>query len=175
MKNKLFFILLCYVILLLAGCKSADGTKVEDYEQIAFDALVERVTANPNGDEPVPNSYLYQWSDNPATDILHMNTMLNKDEQLTCEQYYATDGINVWRGIIIISTIDCEILDIYSYHIFTSGVTPIMSLAASFGVEGDIVDFHDYYERGIFKKDYGTFEITQIVDSIYFADQVNIN
>lgn len=171
MKDKLLlFILLCYVILLLTGCKSTDWAKGKDCEQIAFNALVDRVTANPNGDMPVPDSYLYQWSDNPATDILYMSTMQNRDEHLTCEQFYATDGINVWRGIVIISTIDYEILDIYSYHIFTSGVTPIMSLSASLGTEGDIVDFHDYYESGILQRDYGSFEITQTAESIYFTD-----
>lgn len=122
MNFKWIFIVICIILLPLSGCNTSDGDNNEDYKQLAAGVLAEKVIADPKGGLSVPG-YVYQWSDNPATDILYMNTMRNKDKNLICEQFYATDGVNVWRGGVMIDALKHEIVDTYSYHIFTSGVT----------------------------------------------------
>lgn len=169
MKNKPLALLLCCVFLLSAGCQSKDKINEENYQEIAFNALLESVKRNPGGDAQSGFGYEYQWGGDPVKEIRHMNTMVNKEQQLICEQFYATDGANAWRGLVIISTADHEIIDIYSFHIFTSGVTPLMSLAGSVGKEGEKVDFIDYYERGIFEKNYGIFDIIKAADEILIS------
>lgn len=83
---------------------------------------------------------------------------------LFCEQFYATDGIKVWRGGVIIDAAKHEIIDMYSYHIFTSGVTPIMSLQLAFGEIGDTISLDNLYQNGFLKADYRDFEITDRAD-----------
>jgi len=167
MREKLFFVSLLCILLLLTGCYVESEDHTEDYKQIAAEMLVITVLADPNGDVSVPDSYIYQWSDDPATDILYMNTMKNKDKNLICEQFYATDGVNVWRGGVIINIEKGEIVDTYSYHVFTSGVTPIMGLGFAFGEVGDTINFYDFYEKEFLKQDYGVFEITERADAFH--------
>lgn len=159
MRNKWSFIFVVVILLMLLGCQSADGTVVKDYREIAFNALVENVTLNPDGDMPVPDVYKYQWSEEPGTDILYMGTMVNESEQLVCVQFYASDSNNAWRGIVIISAADGQVVDIHSGHIFTSGVIPAMTVGPYLGEKGDQFELNYFYEYGSLKKDYGTFEI----------------
>lgn len=165
MIHRRFLLLLCIISLSLSGCNAGITDNDEDYRKIAAEVLVKTITADPNGAitiSDIPESlYVYQWSDDPANDIIYMNTMINEDKNLLCEQFYATDGGFVWRGGVIFDTIKHEVIDTYSYHIFTSGITPVMSLQFNFRETGDTINLYDFYERGLLREDYGVFVITE--------------
>lgn len=168
MKNNAL-VLLCCVLLLSAGCQSKEKNNEKNVRDIAFRALAESILSDPAGDTQSGSGYEYQWRGDPANEIRHMNTMENKEQQLICEQFYATNGVSAWQGLVIISTADHEIIDIHTSHVLTCGVSPWMSLIHSVGKKGDNVDFMSYYERGIFEKDYGIFEIIDTVDEILIS------
>ena len=155
MKNKRLLIVLLCVSLLLAFWHLRSREEIMDYEQIAFNAMVEYVKADLDKDGYEPADYFYKWSDEPENDITYMNTMLNKDRQLTCVNFYATDGFSAWQGAVIINNKDLEVVDISSKHIFTSGVTPAMALSTSWREVGKMVNLLQYYEPGFFKENLG--------------------
>ena len=165
-KRRVLIVLLC-VSLLLMFWHLRSREEIMDYEQIAFNAMVEYVKADLDKDGYEPADYFYKWSDEPENDITYMNTMLNKDRQLTCVNYYATDGFKAWQGAVIINNKDLEVVDISSRHIFTSGVTPAMALSTSWREVGKTVNLLQYYEPGFFKENYGVFEGAKTAENFF--------
>ena len=183
MKKSSIILLLCMLLVFLTSCASGandttdESDKYNEYKQIALDALLEKISttsfediasSTPFGDVAPLDSYMYKWSDNPEKEIKWLQTLTNEARNLACIEFYAVDDstANVWVGSVIIDETNDEVLDVLSYHVFTSGVTPMMSLGFKWADVGEEVDFIHQYENGNFKEDYGIFTVIATTDQI---------
>ena len=139
MNTLLRTISLCIVSCILSlspSSKSVTSPEIEKYRETALRAVIEKEKTT---DHALNDLYLYPWSDNIEDDIFTLRTLVNHEKDIYCYQFYATDRIRVWIGTVFIRTANGELLDVSVDYLFTSGVTPFMSLRA--GISKDMIKF----------------------------------
>ena len=131
--------IVCCALSLSATNPGTIHQDIEKHQGTALQAVIEEEKIT---DHALNDVDMYPWSDNIEDDILLLRTLANNEEDIYCYQFCATDRIRVWIGTAFIRAADGEILDVSVEYLFTSGVTPFMSLMA--GMSKDIIEFNPW-------------------------------
>ena len=132
----------CMIYCVLSLTATSPDTIPHDMEKHFGTALQAVIEEEKVTEHALNDIDMYPWSDNIEDDILMLRTLVNNEEDIYCYQFCATDRIRVWIGTAFIRAADGEILDASVEYLFTSGVTPFMSLMA--GMSKDIIEFNPW-------------------------------